>query len=83
MWDQVLPGGGHLVCPEPLLPAQALQSGWETSCPGCHGEAGPTAHWAARFNARAFILPLRRVTDLRVFSWKRDLPSFGLSCWRF
>lgn len=57
MWDQVLPGGGHLVCPEPLLPAQALQSGWETSCPGCHGEAGPTAHWAAWFNARVSSCP--------------------------
>ena len=57
MWDQGLLGGGHLVCPEPLLPAQALQSGRETSCPGCHGEAGPTPHWAARFNARASSCP--------------------------
>nr|XP_020757886.1 PRAME family member 9/15-like [Odocoileus virginianus texanus] len=29
------------------------------------------------------VLPCLRLTDLGVFSWKRDLPSFGLSCWRF
>ena len=57
VWDPGLPAGGHLACPEPLLPAQVLQPVWELLVHGRYGEAAATHRWAALLNARALSCP--------------------------